>query len=85
MLCQPDIRLMDEQYLVYRDVVGATFMSYIKDADEWYTAVDFGKHFKKGVVELKSCETTVKNVEDLPKTFFVQRELWNATIMVGSR
>ncbi|EFO91767.1 hypothetical protein CRE_06998 [Caenorhabditis remanei] len=62
VLCHPDIRLMDEHYLVYRDMVGATFMSYIKDANEWYTAVDFGKHFKKGVVELKSCETTVKNV-----------------------
>ncbi|KAF1763732.1 hypothetical protein GCK72_003677 [Caenorhabditis remanei] len=60
VLCQPDIRLMDEQYLVYRDMVGATFMSYIKDADEWYTAVDFGKHFRKEGVELTSCDTRDK-------------------------
>ncbi|EFO91750.1 hypothetical protein CRE_06994 [Caenorhabditis remanei] len=80
VLCQPDIRLMDEHYLVYRDVVGATFMSYIKDADEWYTAVDFGKRFRKGVVELNSCGTRVRELEDLPNTFFINRNLWNATI-----
>ncbi|EGT37370.1 hypothetical protein CAEBREN_09686 [Caenorhabditis brenneri] len=85
VLCVPTIgHIMDENYIVYRDVVGTTFDLYVNDRKQWYPATDFLNHFKKHneKIQFRSCKEDYSDVDEIPKEFWVLDRYWNAT-MIG--